>query len=513
MIANIAKGKYFKGIIDYNEKKVSAGVARLIDNTTFETGRLAINQLFLGLCNNENTVTRKGGSFDATRSQAVHISLNFPPLAERELSDEFLADYTATYMKEMGYANHPYLLYRHFDAGHTHLHIITSRYDWESRKLSTTYDWKRSNQVSIRLSRQYDLPEWSEYSTTGEKHKKTLQELNKERYSVHKAIKKALAIKKHAGGLNHFLSQAENTYLRGAGPMLGNTQVQSLVGQERFTSIVSYLDSRSLFNPLVKSQLHIHIKAALEESRDLPSFVGNLKARDIYVREVYNRKIGKTGLKYGFAGKYFNEGSLNPLCRLRNINSHFYGCPHSANYGSGKAKAAGFTVPEQSEFIKKRVNFILRSKKGISCFESLQQQLNRDNIELITYQNAGGVYGVAFKSHNAADPAVIKGSEIDISVSKLQFWFSRARKEPAGMDVFVNSILADNHLSAFRDQRQPSLDSLQIRDPDPAAVTAGTLGIFAGMGQMDDTAKLERDANDVRKRGKKKARRRRLKGL
>ena len=81
------------------------------------------------------------------------------------------------------------------------------------------------------------------------------------------------------------------------------------------------------------------------------------------------------------------------------------------------------------------------------------------------------------------------------------------------MHVFVNSVLADNHLSAFRDQRQTSFDRLQVRDPDPAAVTAGTLGIFAGMGQMDDTAKLERDANDARKRGKKKARRRRLKGL
>ncbi|MFP5439040.1 MAG: relaxase/mobilization nuclease domain-containing protein [Bacteroidia bacterium] len=55
---------------------------------------------------------------------SVHISLNFPP-AEEHLSDARLCEVATAYMQGIGFGNQPWLAYRHTDAGHPHLHIVS----------------------------------------------------------------------------------------------------------------------------------------------------------------------------------------------------------------------------------------------------------------------------------------------------------------------------------------------------------------------------------------------------
>src|SRR5262249_40111122 len=56
--------------------------------------------------------------------KAIHVSLNFG--ATEDLTDERLMAIAKRYMKEMGFEDQPWLAYRHYDAGHTHMHVVTT---------------------------------------------------------------------------------------------------------------------------------------------------------------------------------------------------------------------------------------------------------------------------------------------------------------------------------------------------------------------------------------------------
>ncbi len=57
------------------------------------------------------------------RLNSVHISLNFAP--GEQLDDATLKQISAEYKDRIGFGDQPYLLYRHDDAGHPHVHIAT----------------------------------------------------------------------------------------------------------------------------------------------------------------------------------------------------------------------------------------------------------------------------------------------------------------------------------------------------------------------------------------------------
>lgn len=53
-----------------------------------------------------------------------HITLNFHP--NDQLSNETMQQIARRYMKEIGFKDQPYLVYRHNDAGHPHCHLVTT---------------------------------------------------------------------------------------------------------------------------------------------------------------------------------------------------------------------------------------------------------------------------------------------------------------------------------------------------------------------------------------------------
>src|SRR5207237_5583995 len=59
-----------------------------------------------------------------TKINSVHISLNFDP--SEKLSRELLKEIADLYMIAIGFGEQPYLVYQHHDAGHPHLHIVTT---------------------------------------------------------------------------------------------------------------------------------------------------------------------------------------------------------------------------------------------------------------------------------------------------------------------------------------------------------------------------------------------------
>lgn len=120
MVAVIKPGHSMHRIFNYNENKVKEGVAECIGAENFplnaEEMSLKIKLGFLL----KRTDLRK----DVERKN-VHISLNFDP-SETHLSKEKLTDIARVYMQKLGFGEQPYLIYQHHDAGHPHIHIVTT---------------------------------------------------------------------------------------------------------------------------------------------------------------------------------------------------------------------------------------------------------------------------------------------------------------------------------------------------------------------------------------------------
>ena len=119
MVARIITGKSIRGALRYNEQKVQEGKAELLLAHRFlqepETLRWQDKlQRFERLTEKNPRV----------RTNCVHISLNFA--MGENLPGQTLQAIATEYMARLGFAGQPYLVYRHTDAAHPHLHIVTT---------------------------------------------------------------------------------------------------------------------------------------------------------------------------------------------------------------------------------------------------------------------------------------------------------------------------------------------------------------------------------------------------
>lgn len=112
-------GKNIRGALSYNEAKVRQGKAELILASRYgcSAEELSFSQkLKRFTVLNDNCVT--------SYYNTVHISLNFSPsdLVDTEKMQLIARDY----MQALGFEKQPYLVYRHNDTAHPHLHIVTT---------------------------------------------------------------------------------------------------------------------------------------------------------------------------------------------------------------------------------------------------------------------------------------------------------------------------------------------------------------------------------------------------
>jgi hypothetical protein len=119
MVARMRTGQNILGALNYNENKVKAGSAECIAANMFgcEPGDLSFN-------NKKNRFQDQMRLNKRSKTNVVHISLNFA--VGEKLTNEKLQGIASTYMDRIGFTNQPYLVYNHFDAGHPHIHILTT---------------------------------------------------------------------------------------------------------------------------------------------------------------------------------------------------------------------------------------------------------------------------------------------------------------------------------------------------------------------------------------------------
>ncbi|MGY3211801.1 relaxase/mobilization nuclease domain-containing protein [Mucilaginibacter sp. HD30] len=129
MVAKIKSGKSLIGALNYNENKVKQGKATLIAAVKYFKDKedLSFDDKLLRL-------TDLAAMNQRAKTNTVHISLNFP--SGEKLVDEKLTEIAKDYLAGVGFATQPYLVYRHEDAGHPHIHIVTTNIKRDGERIS-----------------------------------------------------------------------------------------------------------------------------------------------------------------------------------------------------------------------------------------------------------------------------------------------------------------------------------------------------------------------------------------
>lgn len=128
MVAKIISGKSIRGMLHYNENKVSESKARLLLASGFaaDVTQMSLHQKLQRF----QHLTLLIGKM---KTNAIHISLNFH--GEDKLSNERLQQITISYMEKIGFGDQPYLVYKHNDAEHQHLHIATTNIKTDGKRI------------------------------------------------------------------------------------------------------------------------------------------------------------------------------------------------------------------------------------------------------------------------------------------------------------------------------------------------------------------------------------------
>ena len=112
-------GKSIRGAVSYNENKVKHGSADLLFASNF-----ACDIEDIGVTQKVNRFQKLTQLNEKIKTNTLHLSLNFPP--EEKISDILCMDIAREYMDGIGFGDQPYLVYRHFDSGHPHIHIVAT---------------------------------------------------------------------------------------------------------------------------------------------------------------------------------------------------------------------------------------------------------------------------------------------------------------------------------------------------------------------------------------------------
>lgn len=128
MVARISAGKSIARMVNYNEHKVQQSKAELIDAVHF--GREAEELSFRNKLHRFQMLQERNQNVE---TNAVHISLNFD-IGEK-LEKDKLQQIAAAYMEKIGFGEQPYLVYQHHDAGHPHIHIVTTNVQENGKRI------------------------------------------------------------------------------------------------------------------------------------------------------------------------------------------------------------------------------------------------------------------------------------------------------------------------------------------------------------------------------------------
>lgn len=130
MVAKITSPAKIIAALNYNENKVKEGKAQCLYASGYlrDAKELKFHQKLEGF-------ERLNILNSRATTKTLHISLNFDP--SESISKEQLIGIATDYMNKIGFGVQPWLLYQHNDAGHPHIHILTTTIQSNGKRIDT----------------------------------------------------------------------------------------------------------------------------------------------------------------------------------------------------------------------------------------------------------------------------------------------------------------------------------------------------------------------------------------
>lgn len=179
MMGDLKKRASFARVVNYvnNPKKarlIDSKDVRLDDNTTIARSM-------------QGQADDKPGR--KLKNPVYHISLDFAHEDAPKLTDDLMVEIAREYMRRMGITNTQYIVCRHTDREHQHLHIVANRVNNDGKTISDSNDDVRNIKVCKALTREYGL-----HFSKGKMNVKRdrLRGKDKVKYQIYDAIKAAL---------------------------------------------------------------------------------------------------------------------------------------------------------------------------------------------------------------------------------------------------------------------------------------------------------------------------------
>ena len=151
MVAKISIGNSLYGALTYNGEKINKEKGRLLDTNKIYndgSGTVDIRRAYEDFMRWIPTSSR-------TERPMMHISLN--PHPDDKLSDTDFTRLAHEYMEKMGFADMPYMIYKHMDIDRHHVHIVALRVGTDGRCISDRNNFYKNKKICRELEQKYGL--------------------------------------------------------------------------------------------------------------------------------------------------------------------------------------------------------------------------------------------------------------------------------------------------------------------------------------------------------------------
>ena len=174
MIGKIKKGSGFKGCVNYVLGKEQAALLHA-EGVLVESKQDIIRSFCM------QTEMNPG-----LKKPVGHIALSYSVVDAPKLTDEKMIQLAQEYMREMKITDTQYIIVRHQDREHPHVHIVFNRIDNNGKTISDSNDMYRNEQVCKKLKEKHGL-----YFAKGKEQVKQhrLKEPDKTKYEIYTAVK------------------------------------------------------------------------------------------------------------------------------------------------------------------------------------------------------------------------------------------------------------------------------------------------------------------------------------
>lgn len=147
MIAQINSGAQFAGLVNYANDIAKKGTTIVASEGVCTSSNESITASF------QTQARMRPG----LKNFVGHISLSFAPQDTPKLTDGFMAEVAKEYMKRMGITGTQYVVFRHKDQPHGHVHIVYNRVRNDGTAITGDSNFRKSIAVTKVLTREYGL--------------------------------------------------------------------------------------------------------------------------------------------------------------------------------------------------------------------------------------------------------------------------------------------------------------------------------------------------------------------